>query len=193
MKYSIDGGAWPDQAFWRSFRLRLWLGLAATLGIMALWLALMPEGTRDAILGYWSRVELKTPAPTLRPLWSTPLSVQIHVAAAVAGIAIGALIFLLPKGTGFHRLLGWAWVSAMTVVAITSVLMILDLKSGINALHIFTAITVISLWGGLTGIRRGNVKQHAGSMVGLYVGGLMIAGLFAFIPGRTMWQVLFGG
>jgi hypothetical protein len=63
----------------------------------------------------------------------------------------------------------------------------------INALHIFTAVTVVSLWAGLTGIRRGDVRAHAGSMVGLYVGGLIIAGLFAFIPGRTMWQVVFGG
>lgn len=193
MKYAIDGAAWPDRAFWRSFRLRLWIGLAVTFGVLGLWLAMMPEATRDAILAYWSRVELKTPAPTLRPLWSTPLSVQLHVAAAVAGIVTGALIFLLPKGTGFHRLLGWSWVGAMTVVAVTSVVMIFDLSTGINALHIFTAMTVLSLWGGLAGIRRGNVKQHAASMAGLYVGGLLIAGLFAFMPGRTMWQVLFSG
>lgn len=193
MKYAVDSSSWPDRAFWRGFGLRLWLGLAVTLGVLGLWLALMPEATREALIGYWSRVELKTPAPTLQPLWATPLSVQLHVAAAVAGIVIGALIFLLPKGTGFHRLLGWSWVGAMSVVAVTSVVMIFDLKNGINALHIFTAMTVLSLWGGLAGIRRGNVKQHAGSMVGLYVGGLIIAGLFAFIPGRTMWQVLFGG
>ncbi len=30
-------------------------------------------------------------------------------------------------------------------------------------------------------------------MVGLYIGGLIIAGITAFIPGRTMWMVLFGG
>jgi len=45
----------------------------------------------------------------------------------------------------------------------------------------------------LTGIRRGDVRQHAGSMTGLYVGGLLIAVWFAFIPGRTMWHVFFGG
>ena len=122
-----------------------------------------------------------------------PMTVQVHVAGAVFGLVVGAIIFLLPKGTGFHRFLGWSWVSAMVVVAVTSVLMIADFKTGINALHVFTAVTVLSLWGGLSGIRRGDVRQHAASMVGLYVGGLIIAGVFAFIPGRVMWNVFFGG
>jgi len=76
---------------------------------------------------------------------------------------------------------------------VTSIVMIVDVGTGINALHVFTAITAISLWAALTGIRRGDVKRHAGSMIGLYVGGLIIAGLFAFIPGRMMWQAVFGG
>ncbi len=71
--------------------------------------------------------------------------------------------------------------------------MIVDMRSGINALHIFTVVTVVSLWSGLTGIRRGNVRRHAASMAGLYIGGLIIAGITAFIPGRMMWNVVFGG
>ena len=90
-------------------------------------------------------------------------------------------------------MLGWSWVASMIVVAATSLAMIADFNTGINVLHVFTALTVVALWGGLTGIRRGDVRQHAGSMVGLYIGGLIIAGAFAFIPGRLMWQVVFGG
>lgn len=184
--------AWPDRAFWRGFAWRLVLGFVLVLVVFAAWLATMPETQRAAILGYWASVKVPAPSFQLGPLLATPLSVQIHVAAAVAGLVVGAAIFLLPKGTGFHRLLGWTWVSAMIVVAATSIAMIADFRTGINALHAFTAVTVISLWGGLSGIRRGNVRRHAASMVGLYVGGLIIAGVFAFIPGRTMWQVFFG-
>ena len=146
------------------------------------------------MLAYWANI--KVPAPSFHPgaLLATPLSVQIHVAAAVSALVLGAVILLLPKGTGFHRTLGWSWVASMIVVAVTSIVMIADMRAGgINALHVFTALTVLSLWGGLTGIRRGDVRRHAGSMVGLYIGGLIIAGLFAFIPGRVMWQVVFGG
>jgi uncharacterized membrane protein len=89
------------------------------------------------------------------------------------------------------------WIGAGLTFAVfgaaTSVAMIADMRSGINALHVFTAVTVVSLWSGLTGIRRGNVRQHAGSIVGLYIGGLIIVGATAFIPGRTMWKVVFGG
>jgi len=184
---------WPDRAFWRGGRLRLWIGLIATFAILGLWLATMPAGQRDAILSFWARV--RVPAPSFHPdvLFATPMAVQIHVAAAVLALVIGAAIFLLPKGTGFHRLLGWSWVSSMIVVAATSIAMIADLRNGINALHIFTAVTVVSLWAGLAGIRRGDVRQHASAMAGLYIGGLIIAGVFAFIPGRTMWTTVFGG
>lgn len=184
---------WPNGAYWRGFFWRMGLGLIATFAVIGAWLATMPAANRDAILGYWARVQVHTPSFKPAPLLAAPLSTQVHVAAAVLALFVGAFIFLLPKGTGFHRLLGWGWVSSMIVVAATSIAMIADFRTGINALHVFTAVTVVSLWAALTGIRRGNVRQHAGSMTGLYVGGLIIAGVFAFIPGRIMWNVVFGG
>jgi uncharacterized membrane protein len=185
---------WPDRSFWRAFWGRIWVGFLITFVIFGAWLAMMPAGQRDRILNFWASVRM--PALSFHPevLLTAPRSVQIHAAGALMALVVGAGIFLLPKGTGFHRLLGWSWVGSMIVVAATSVAMIADFRNGgINPLHAFTAITVVSLWAGLTGIRRGNVARHAGSMTGLYVGGLLIAGLFAFIPGRTMWVVMFGG
>jgi uncharacterized membrane protein len=186
-------GVWPDRAFWRSFRLRLWIGFALTFGVLGGWIAMLPSENRERLLSNLGQVKLPAPGFDLAPLQAAPLSVQVHVAAAMLALVVGVIIFTLPKGTGFHRLLGWTWVSAMIVVAATSVVMIADMRSGINALHIFTVVTVVSLWSGLTGIRRGDVKRHAGAMAGLYIGGLIIAGITAFIPGRTMWHVVFGG
>ena len=40
-------------------------------------------------------------------------------------------------------------------------------------------------------IRRGNVAAHRGHMVGVYVGGILIAGSFAFSPGRLLHGWLF--
>ena len=179
--------------FWLGFVWRLLFGVGATFAVLAAWLYTVPDAQREAMLGYWSRVQVPAPSFNPAPLLAMPPSVQLHVAAALLAMLVGVVIFLLPKGTGFHRALGWTWVCSMIVVAATSIVMIVDLKTGVNALHIFTAVTVVSLWAGLAGIRRGDVRQHAGSMIGLYVGGLGIAGLFAFIPGRTMWQVVFGG
>jgi len=183
----------PDGAVWQSFAISLVFGVLLTLGITAVWVMTLPEAQRTGMLAYWSSVQVPALSFNAAPLLKAPLSVQLHVAAAVVALFVGAVIFLLPKGTGFHRLLGWTWVSSMIIVAATSIAMIVDLRTGINALHVFTAITVISLWGGLTAIRRGDVKRHASSMIGLYVGGLIIAGAFAFIPGRVMWATFFGG
>jgi uncharacterized membrane protein len=130
------------------------------------------------------------PDPT--PLWSQPLSVQLHVFSVTIAFFSGLVVFLLPKGTGLHRLLGWSFVVSMIGAAATSIMMIADLGTGINFLHVFTVITAVSLTLGLYAIRRGDVRNHAGNMVGLYIGGLLIAGTFAFLPGRLMWRILFG-
>ena len=179
--------------FWAGFFFRLGIGVLATVGVLAAWLATMPAARRDAILSYWANVPVPVPSFDPTPLFGVPLSVQVHVVAAVTALIVGAVILLLPKGTGFHRFLGWSWVGSMIIVAATSIAMTFDMKTGINPLHVFTAVTVVSLWLALTGIRRGNVRRHAASMTGLYIGGLIIAGAFAFIPGRLMWQVVFGG
>ncbi len=39
--------------------------------------------------------------------------------------------------------------------------------------------------------RRGDIKQHKGNMIGLYVGGLLSAGSFTFAPGRLLHSSLF--
>jgi uncharacterized membrane protein len=130
------------------------------------------------------------PDPT--PLWSQPFSVQLHVLSVAVAFFVGLIIFLLPKGTGFHRLLGWTFVVAMIGAAATSIMMIADFNTGLNFLHIFTVVTVVSLTLGLRAIRRGNVQGHAYNMIGLYIGGLLVAGSFSFIPGRLMWRMLFG-
>ena len=186
-------GEKPDIAFWAWFGLRFLFGVLATLVILAAWVFTMPEPTRSNLLHYWMSVRIPAPGFDPSPLLRAPLSVQVHVAGAMTAFFVGIVIFLLPKGTGFHRLLGWTWVSSMIIVAATSVAMMVDFGNGVNPLHAFTAITVISLWSGLAGIRRGDVRRHAASMTGLYVGGLIIAGLFAFIPGRLMWTIVFGG
>jgi uncharacterized membrane protein len=178
--------------FWAGFFRRLAIGLAATFAVIGAWLAMLPAGQRTAILHYWMNVRVPAPGFRLDVLLATPLSVQIHVAAAVVGVVVGLIIIMLPKGTSYHRLLGWTWVAAMITLAATSIAMIADFRTGINALHIFTAVTVVSLWAALTGIRAGNVSRHAGSMLGLYAG-LIIAGVFAFLPGRVVWQMVFGG
>lgn len=145
---TIKPDTWPTRAFWVGFAMRMVLGVLVVFAIFAAWLVAMPENQRDAIVGYWSRVRVPAPSFDAAPLLAAPLSVQIHVAAALAAMAVGATILLLSKGSTLHRLLGWSWVGSMIIVAATSIMMIFDFNTGINPLHAFTALTAISLWGG---------------------------------------------
>ncbi|MBY0422101.1 MAG: DUF2306 domain-containing protein [Parvularculaceae bacterium] len=188
----IDPTSWPDKMFWGGVVRRFFIGIFTTLAIFVAAFFAQPEERRERILAYWGSLRID---PGFRPdvLLGTPLSVQVHVAGVATALVVGLLIFALRKGSGLHRLLGWIWVIGMATAAVTSVVMIRDFGNGVSPLHIFTVITVSSLLFGLLNIRRGNVRGHAGFMVGLFFGGLLIAGLFAFIPGRTMWQMFFGG
>jgi uncharacterized membrane protein len=57
-------------------------------------------------------------------------------------------------------------------------------------IHLFTVVTLVSLPLGIYRIRRGNVRGHAAAMKGLFIGGLVIAGIFTLIPGRILGNLL---
>jgi uncharacterized membrane protein len=47
--------------------------------------------------------------------------------------------------------------------------------------------------GALPGAWPHNIRLHRSAMLGVYVGGILIAGTFAFLPGRIMHATVFGG
>jgi uncharacterized membrane protein len=53
-------------------------------------------------------------------------------------------------------------------------------------------LTVFSVWRTVRALRAGNIPAHRASMRGLYIGGLIIAGLLTFAPGRIMYRMFFG-
>jgi uncharacterized membrane protein len=98
------------------------------------------------------------------------------------------------KGTASHRALGYVWAGLMVVVA-TSSFWIHELRlwgpwSPIHVLSIFTlAMLPLGLWHA----RSHNVRGHKLTMLGLFGGALVVAGLFTLVPGRLIHRVVFGG
>jgi uncharacterized membrane protein len=130
---------------------------------------------------------------SLDPLLSAPTLTQIHVACALVAIVVGAVQLSGRKGTDLHRILGWTWVAVISVVAATSIFM-RDLNDGgLSVTHLFTAWTVVALPLGIMAARRGSILRHRAFMIGLYIGGLVIAAFFTLTPGRLLHKVLFGG
>lgn len=84
----------------------------------------------------------------------------------------------------------------MTVTAIAALFIhqipAIDIVDGFGPIHLFSLITLFGVAGALRGARTHNIKMHRGSMLGVYIGGILIAGTFAFLPGRIMHALVFG-
>ena len=135
---------------------------------------------------------------TLEPLLHAPLAVQIHVATVVPAFFIGTYqIFLSRKGAPFHRALGYTYLGLMTITSIAALfvhsLMPHSPIFGMSPIHLLVPLTLFGVVGALRGAWTHNIRMHRASMLGVYIGGLLIAGTLAFMPGRIMHAVVFGG
>jgi len=134
-------------------------------------------------------------APDLTPVMHVSPVIQIHLLAALMAFAIATIQIVGPKGTGLHRTLGWTWVILMFTVAASSLFIHIINPHGIGGfsfIHILSGLTLVALPLMVLAARRHDVKTHRKIATNLYVGALIIAGVFTFLPGRLMWQIFFG-
>jgi len=118
--------------------------------------------------------------------------VRIHLAAVMAAFAVGTALMAGRKGRALHRALGWGFAGLMTVGAGASLFIHSLNPRGLSPLHLLSGWTLIILPVALVAARRHRVRVHARIMTSLYLGGLVVAGLFALAPGRLLWRALFG-
>ncbi|MDK2747173.1 MAG: DUF2306 domain-containing protein [Brevundimonas sp.] len=149
---------------------------------------LAADGGRIARLGFSLR------APDFGLLAAAPTAIQIHVAAALTALAIGIVLLAGIKGTRLHRALGWTWVLAMGTTAVSS-FFIHEINpggpAGLSLIHLLSGWTMVGLPMAVYAARRHRVQTHRRAMTGMFVGGLIVAGLLTFLPGRLMWAIFF--
>jgi uncharacterized membrane protein len=131
----------------------------------------------------------------LDPLWNASLPIQIHVATVVPAFLIGTYLILVSrKGAPHHRALGYIYLTLMTITAIAAIF-IHEVNPrgfmGWSWIHLFVPLTLFSVVGAIVGARTHNIRRHRTAMIGLYVGGIMIAGALTFLPGRVMHRIFF--
>jgi uncharacterized membrane protein len=123
------------------------------------------------------------------------LWVWLHLATVIPSIILGFYLLGAAKGTARHRLLGKIWCALMVITALAALMIrgyFLPNWHGLNVIHIFSVITLVSVPGIIIAARRHNVVAHQRAVFGLCTGGLFIAGLFAFMPGRILGDALYG-
>ena len=112
--------------------------------------------------------------------------------AVVAGIAVllGAGLLQGKKGHRAHRIAGWIWVLCMATVA--------GLSFGIRRhesfswIHGLSVLTLVALGTGVAAARAHKVTRHRRNMIALYVGALVITGLFTLLPDRLIGKAVWG-
>ena len=131
-------------------------------------------------------------APRFGLIGQEPLAIKLHLAAVLTALLIGVVLLVGVKGDTLHRTLGWTWVAAMMTGAVSSLFIRILNHGGLSYIHLLTGWTIVALPMAVAAARAHKVKVHAGFMTGLFTGGLIIAGLLTFLPGRLMWRMFVG-
>ena len=121
----------------------------------------------------------------------------LHLFTVAPAFFVGTYILLNRKGTPAHRVLGRIFMILMMSTAVISLFMsdgggtrILG-HFGFN--HLFVIPVAIFIPRAYLAARRGDIRTHMRSVLGVYVGALLIAGSVAiFTPGRLLHRWFFG-
>jgi len=130
---------------------------------------------------------------TLAPLLDAAPVIQVHAFAAMGAFTLGIVQFAAPKGTLPHRTVGWIWVAVMATIAISSFwIHSIRLVGPFSPIHLLSIFTLVMLQLAVLHAHRHRVMDHRKAMISIFVGALLIAGAFTFLPGRIMHAVAFG-
>jgi uncharacterized membrane protein len=118
-----------------------------------------------------------------------------HLATVLPAFVIGTYMMFARKGDRFHRLLGKGYMLLMLTTAIITLFMPAAVGpkflEHFGFIHLFSVLTLTSVPQAYFAARSHNIKAHKSAMIGLYVGGILIAGSFALMPGRLLHSWLF--
>lgn len=119
----------------------------------------------------------------------------IHLATALLAFALGTVQLLQRKGSMQHRIIGKYFMVLMLVTAIVALWMPAQIgptfMGHFGFIHLFCLLVLYSVPASYLAIRRGQLASHKAHLIGVYAGGLVIAGGFALMPGRLLHGWLF--
>ena len=130
---------------------------------------------------------------SLAPLLDASPAIQAHAFAAMSAVVLGIVQLSAPKGTLPHRTIGWIWVALMVVVGVSSFFIHGMRLFGIwSPIHLLSIFILLALPLAVLAAHRHAVDRHRRAMISIFLGGLVVAGLLTFLPGRIMHAVAFG-
>lgn len=122
-------------------------------------------------------------------------AIVFHVATACIALVVGPFAIYRKRRDRLHRVLGYVWVLAIAMTALSSFLIeasVLPIAFGMGAIHLLSIWAFWTIWFGVQDARAGRIASHRSRMAGLYWQGLSIAGVLTLLPGRALNDALFG-
>lgn len=126
------------------------------------------------------------------PLLDAVAPIPLHAFAAMAALMVGIVQLIAPKGTLPHRTFGWIWVALMLIISVSSFWIHGHGWRGWSPIHLLSIFAPLMVLLGIFYAHTHNVKEHRITMISIFTGALVIAGLFTLVPDRIMHRVVFG-
>jgi uncharacterized membrane protein len=119
----------------------------------------------------------------------------IHLSTIIPALIVGTYLIIQRKGTSIHMLLGKVYMLLMLFSATLTLFMSAQvgptMLNHFGYIHLLSVFTIYCVPTAYIASRRGNIKRHRYYMIGLYFGGILVAGGFAMFPGRMLGDLLF--
>ncbi|MEZ5538277.1 MAG: DUF2306 domain-containing protein [Thiolinea sp.] len=120
----------------------------------------------------------------------------LHLATVLPAFLLGTYLMISRKGSPLHKLLGKGYMMLMLLTAVISLFMSAQVGPTIlghfGFIHLFSLMVLYFVPVAYFAVQKQNMRRHKFSMIGLYVGGLLVAGSFALAPGRLLHGWIFG-
>jgi uncharacterized membrane protein len=129
---------------------------------------------------------------TLEPFAVAPIATKIHLVSVLIAAALGAWMFVRPKGTPAHRATGRTYMVSMVVAALSSFFIVSknSVVGPFGFIHGLSVIALVMVTAAIWTARAGNIRAHKRFVVVLYVGAILGAGAGALVPGRMISRIL---
>jgi len=121
--------------------------------------------------------------------------VYLHLMTILPAMLIGTYLMIVRKGSPIHKLLGKVYMGLMMFTALVTLLMPAQLGPVLfghfGFIHGLSLLTLTTVPQAYIAVKRRNIAVHKQNMIALYCGGILLAGFFAFSPGRLLHTWLF--
>ncbi|UZD91712.1 DUF2306 domain-containing protein [Cognatishimia activa] len=124
---------------------------------------------------------------TLSVLTNMQPNVALHAGAATFAFCLTPFVLWRQKRDRLHKILGYAWVIAMAITALSS--FSISAVGGFGRFSFLHGLAILALWSLYSAIRmaiKGNIKGHQAALRNLATFGLGLPMVLNFLPDRTL-------